>query len=65
MYVHLENTEVKETWEAIGCMKEPIHCSREDKISRRIRRVKKELNYGAANVNSYMFYTYERNVSVL
>jgi len=41
MYFLLENTEDKETWEALGHMKEPICFSTEDEISRRIRRVKR------------------------
>jgi hypothetical protein len=36
MYFHLENTEDKETWQAIGHMKGPICFSTEDEIARGI-----------------------------
>lgn len=41
MYIHLENTEGKETWEVIGHVKEPISFSIEDELSRGIKRVKR------------------------
>jgi len=52
VFFHLENTEDKEVWEAIGRMEKLLCFSTEDEISRGIRRVKKELNFRVTHPGS-------------